>query len=220
MSVDKNPVSPIRAFANTEKAMILHDYLPSGNGYKVRLLLRLLGKEYDYREYDIVKGETHTREFLVLNPAGKIPVLELDDGRALSESNAILYYLAQGTPYWPGDVWRQAQVLRWMNFEQYSHEPNIATPRFWLTHLGMNEERERMIGAKQAQGKAALAVMEAHLAENDWFVGGHYSIADIALYAYTHVAGEGGFRLADFPSVCHWLERVAAQPRHGTIDQP
>lgn len=199
--------------------MILHDYLPSGNGYKVRMLLRRLGYHYEYRPYDIVQGETHTAEFLALNPNGKIPVLELTDGRTLSESNAILFYLAHHTEFWPEDVWHQAQVMQWLNFEQYSHEPNIATPRFWLTHLGMNEERERQIKAKQAAGVVALGVMEQHLAGQNWLVGEQCSIADLALYAYTHVAEEGGFHLADFPNVCQWLKRLSAQPRHSTLDE-
>lgn len=199
--------------------MILHDYQPSGNGYKVRLLLNLLDQPYEYRHYDIVRGETRTPEFLRKNPAGKVPVLELDDGRFLSESNAILYYLAQGTDYWPEGRWDQAQILRWMSFEQYSHEPNIATPRFWLTHLGLNEERKAQLAGKQALGRAALAVMDDHLARQAWFVADRYTIADIALYAYTHVAQEGGFTLADYPNVYRWLERVASHPNHRPITE-
>jgi len=197
--------------------MILHDYLPSGNGYKVRLLLSVLRQPYEVRTYDIVRGETRTPGFLRLNPTGKIPVLELDDGRCLSESNAILFYLAQGSDYWPTDVWEQAEVLRWMNFEQYSHEPNIATPRFWLTHLGLNEERRALLPAKQDLGRQALALMEDHLAHHAWLVGERYTIADIALYAYTHVAEEGGFNLGDYPNVTRWLDRVASQPDHCEI---
>ncbi|MBV1786542.1 glutathione S-transferase family protein [Marinobacterium sp. D7] len=197
--------------------MILHDYLPSGNGYKVRLLLNLLQRPYEYRHYDIVQGETRTPGFLAMNPAGKIPVLELDDGRHLSESNAILYYLAQGTEYWPESHWDQAQVLRWMSFEQYSHEPNIATPRFWLGHLGLNEERKAQLAGKQAQGRAALAVMDDHLSRHNWFAAERYTIADIALYAYTHVADEGGFDLADYPHIGRWLDRIASRPNHSLI---
>ncbi|AZM95689.1 glutathione S-transferase family protein [Vreelandella venusta] len=197
--------------------MILHDYRPSGNGYKVRLLLNLLDRPYDYRHYDIVHGETRTPAFLQKNPAGKIPVLELDDGRFLCESNAILYYLAQGSNYWPEGRWDQAQALRWMNFEQYSHEPNIATPRFWLTHLGLNDERQAQLAGKQALGREALAVMDDHLARQEWFVAGRYTIADIALFAYTHVAEDGGFTLADYPNVCRWLDRVASHPNHIAI---
>lgn len=197
--------------------MILHDYLPSGNGYKARLLLNLLERPYQYIEYDIIAGETHTPEFLRLNPNGKIPVLELDDGRTLSESNAILFYLAQGTDYWPDDVWHQAQVLQWLNFEQYSHEPNIASPRFWLTHLGMNDERTAQLPVKQEQGRKALKIMDDHLASRRYFVANRYTIADIALYAYTHVADEGGFDLSHYPNIRTWLERIAAHPRHSPI---
>ncbi|GGX66094.1 glutathione S-transferase family protein [Saccharospirillum salsuginis] len=197
--------------------MILHDYLPSGNGYKVRLLLNRLEQPYDYRHYDIVQGATRTPEFRRMNPAGKIPVLELDDGRFLSESNAILFYLSQGTDYWPQSRWEQAQVLKWMNFEQYSHEPNIAAPRFWLTHLGLNEERRTQLAGKQAQGRAALAVMEDRLAEHDWFVADRCTIADIALYAYTHVADEGGFEMNDYPNIGRWMHRFATQPNHSVI---
>lgn len=197
--------------------MILHDYRPSGNGYKVRLLLHLLDRPYDYRHYDIVHGETRTPAFLQKNPAGKIPVLELDDGRFLCESNAILYYLAQGSNYWPEGHWDQAQALRWMNFEQYSHEPNIATPRFWLTHLGLNNERRAQLAGKQALGREALAVMDDHLARQEWFAAGRYTIADIALFAYTHVAEDGGFTLANYPNVCRWLDRVASHPNHIAI---
>ena len=199
--------------------MILHDYLPSGNGYKVRLLLNLLQRPYEYRHYDIIQGGTRTPSFLRMNPAGKIPVLELDDGRFLSESNAILYFLAQGTDYWPEDPWEQAQVLRWMNFEQYSHEPNIATPRFWLGHLGMNEEREALLPGKLALGRAALTVMDEHLALEPYFVGGRYTIADIALYAYTHVAGEGGFELSEYPNIGAWMDRIASEPHHSLITE-
>ena len=194
--------------------MILHDYLPSGNGYKVRLLLNRLEQPYDYHHYDIVRGDTRTPDFLRMNPAGKIPVLELEDGRFLCESNAILYYISQDTDFWPQDRWDQAQVLRWMNFEQYSHEPNIASPRFWLTHLGLNDDRRAQLATKQAQGRAALAVMDDHLATRDWFVANRCTIADIALYAYTHVADEGGFELNDYPHIVGWIERFASQPNH------
>lgn len=200
--------------------MILHDYRPSGNGYKVRLLLNLLQQPYEYREYNIIQGETHTPDFLNMNPAGKIPVLELNDGRFLSESNAILYFLAQGTEYWPTDIWEQAQVLKWMNFEQYSHEPNIATPRFWLKLLEMDEERRRQLPAKQAQGRQALTIMNEHLTQHTWFAAERYTIADIALYAYTHVADEGGFDLSNYPHILQWMDRLASQPNHSRINEP
>ncbi|GGB04017.1 glutathione S-transferase family protein [Agarivorans gilvus] len=198
--------------------MILHDYLPSGNGYKIRLLLNLLGIDYQVKCYDIVAGETRTPRFLALNPNGKIPVLEFDDGRTLAESNAVLYYLAQGTRFWPSDTWLQAEVLKWMNFEQYSHEPNIASPRFWLSHAGMNELRQAQLADKQQQGYAALELMEQHLKQHQYLVAEQLSIADIALYAYTHVADEGGFELSRFPAIQDWCQRIAKQPNYIAID--
>ncbi|MCR9092795.1 MAG: glutathione S-transferase family protein [bacterium] len=191
--------------------MRLYDFHESGNGYKVRLLLSQLGLEYERVELDILKGETRTKDFLAINPNGRIPTLVLDDGRILSESNAILYYLAQGTEYWPSDRFEQAQVLQWMGFEQYSHEPFIATVRFW-TFSGQLGEHEAELPERRAKGEAALDVMEQHLAREPFFVGGRYSIADIALYAYTHVADEGGYDLAPRPAIRDWIERVAAQP--------
>ncbi len=194
----------------------LHDNLSSGNGYKVRLILAQLGIPFERVEYDIDRGETRTPEFLErVNPNGRVPVLELEDGTMLPESDAILFYLAGGTPFLPDGRLERAQVLRWKFFEQYSHEPNIATPRFWITHrVEMTEERRLSLGTKRKLGYAALGVMEGHLASNDFFVENRYSIADIALYAYTHVAGEGGFDLEGFPAVRAWLDRVAAQPGH------
>jgi glutathione S-transferase len=197
----------------------LHDYLFSGNGYKVRLLLTQLGQRYERIDYDIDRGETRTTAFLRMNPNGRIPVLELEDGRFLAESDAILVYLAEGTPFLPEDRYARALVLQWLFFEQYSHEPNIATLRYWLTHDVLNDERRAMVEGKRRQGYAALDVMEGHLARQPWFVGGRYSIADIALYAYTHVAEEGGFELARYPAVRAWLGRVAAEPRHIPITQ-
>jgi glutathione S-transferase len=194
----------------------LYDYLESGNGYKVRLLLHQLGIPYERVELDIVKGETRTPAFLAKNPNGRIPTLELEDGTCLPESNAILWYLAEGTPFLPEDRLARAQVLSWMCFEQYSHEPNIATLRFW-THAGFLEQRAALVPGKREAGVAALGVMEGHLAQRLFFVGERYTIADIALYAYTHVAEEGGFALAPYPAIRAWLARVAAQPRHVPI---
>ena len=191
--------------------MRLYDFHESGNGYKVRLLLSHLGLEYERVELDILKGETRTKDFLAINPNGRIPTLVLDDGRILSESNAILYYLAQGSEYWPSDRFEQAQVLQWMGFEQYSHEPFIATVRFW-TFSGQLGEHDAELPERRAKGEAALDVMEQHLAREPFFVGGRYSIADIALYAYTHVADEGGYDLAPRPAIRDWIARVAAQP--------
>jgi len=199
----------------------LYDYLPSGNGYKVRLLLSHLEIPFELVELDIVKGETRTPEFLAKNPNGKIPVLETEDGRYLPESNAILWYLAEGTPFLPADRWGRAEALRWMFFEQYSHEPYVAVARFMLMHLDeeMPPEQARLLAEKQERGYAALTVMERHLATQKWFAGGAYSIADIALYAYTHVAAEGGFDLTPFGAIRGWLARVATQPGHVAITQ-
>lgn len=197
----------------------LHDYLFSGNGYKVRLLLTLLGIPFERIDYDIDRGETRTPAFLRLNPNGRIPVLELEDGRVLAESGAILVHLADGTPYLPEDRFERALVLQWLFFEQYSHEPNIATLRYWLTHDVLNDERRAMLESKRRQGYAALDVMEGHLRGRRYFVGERYSIADIALYAYTHVAAEGGFDLGGYEAVRGWLARVASQPGHIPITQ-
>jgi len=199
--------------------MHLYDFLPSGNGYKVRLALRWLGIPFEYHEIDILKGESRTPAFLAKNPNGRIPVLEIEPGIFLAESNAILTYLADGTPFVPRDRLERARVLEWMFFEQYSHEPNIATVRFWITHLGLSDERRAQLEPKQTLGYAALGVMERHLESRQFFVGDRYSIADIALYAYTHVAHEGGFELGRFPAILAWLGRVARQPGHIPITQ-
>jgi glutathione S-transferase len=196
----------------------LHDYLESGNGYKVRLLLHQLGIAFERVEHDILRGETRTPAFLARNPNGRIPVLELEDGTWLAESNAIQWYLAEGTPYLPDDRLARAQVLQWMFFEQYSHEPYIAVLRFW-THSGRLAEKAAEVPERRERGYQALAVMERQLASRDFFVAGRYTIADIALYAYTHVAHEGGFDLDGFPAVRRWLERVRAQPGHVPITQ-
>jgi len=197
----------------------LYDYLPSGNGYKIRLVLTQLGMPCERIELDILKGETRTAEFLRKNPNGRIPVLEIEPGKFLAESGAILSYLAEGTPFLPQGRWERAQVLQWLFFEQYSHEPNIATSRFWLMHGELTEERRAALPQKRTLGYAALGVMEKHLTGRPFFVGDRYSIADIALYAYTHVAHEGGFDLSGFPNVRAWLERVRTQPKHIPITQ-
>jgi glutathione S-transferase len=191
----------------------LYDYLPSGNGYKVRLLLTQLGISFEYIELDILKGETRTPEFLEKNPNGRIPVLELEPGVFLSESNAILLYLSESTSFLPTDRLERARVTQWLFFEQYSHEPYIATSRFWL-HQGKAEEYREALAQKQAPGYAALAVMEKRLKDHPFLVGDRYTIADIALFAYTHVAEEGGFSLEKFPGIQAWIERVQAQPQH------
>ncbi len=193
----------------------LHDNLASGNAYKVRLLLSQLGIPFERIEYDIDRGETRTPAFLEKNPNGRIPLLEIGGGRCLAESNAILCYLAEDTHYLPADRFQRAQVMQWLFFEQYNHEPNIATIRFWMTHkVEMTPFRTAATPIKRREGIAALSVMEQHLAGREWFVGTAYSIADIALYAYTHVADEGGFDLAPFPAIRAWLDRVAAEPDH------
>jgi len=191
----------------------LHDNLTSGNGFKVRLLLAQLGLPYQRIEYDIDRRETRTPEFLRKNPNGRIPVLELEDGTFLPESDAIIWYLAEGTRFLPDDRRLRAEVLQWMFFEQYNHEPNIATVRYWITHaVPVTPLIELSMPAKRTQGAAALGVMETHLVGRTFFVGERYTIADIALYAYTHVAGEGGFDLAPYENVRAWLARVAEQP--------
>ena len=196
----------------------LYDYLESGNGYKVRLLIHQLEIPYERVELDITRGETRTPEFLARNPNGRIPLLVLEDGSCLAESNAIQFYLAEGTDLLPEDRLERARVLQWMFFEQYSHEPYIAVVRYWH-HIGIAESRREEVESRREQGCAALAVMETQLARHDFFVGGRYSIADIALYAYTHVAHEGGFDLNPYPATRAWLERVRAQPRHIPITQ-
>jgi glutathione S-transferase len=192
----------------------LYDFHDSGNGYKVRLLLGQLGIPYEYVEVDILSGKSRTPDFLDRNANGRIPVLQLEDGRCLAESNAILFYLAEGTPFLPAERWAKAQVMQWMCFEQYSHEPNIATSRFWLRHTEFDSHRRRRYAEKIKDGTAALQVMESHLARSSFFVAERYTIADIALYAYTHVADEGGFDLSPFTAIRRWLDRVRAQPGH------
>jgi glutathione S-transferase len=199
--------------------MRLFDDLDSGNGYKVRLLLAQLGLRYDWTELDIDAGATRTPEFLKRNLNGRVPTLELDDGTHLAESNAILWYLAEGSPFVPSDRLGRAQTLQWMFFEQYSHEPFVATPRYIVKHLPANHARRAELPERLAKGRAALAVMDEHLKARGFFVAERYTIADIALYAYTHVAHEGGFDLTAFPAVRRWLARVRAEPRHVPITQ-
>jgi glutathione S-transferase len=192
----------------------LYDYLDSGNGYKIRLLLSQLGQRYHWKGLDILTGETRTPEFLAKNPNGRIPTLELDDGTHLAESNAILWYLAEGTAFIPDDRLARARILQWMFFEQYSHEPYIATSRFIFKHLPESSPRRAELPDRLTRGRAALDVMETHLSGRSFFVGDHYTIADIALYAYTHVAHEAYLDLAPYPAVRQWLSRVTEQPRH------
>jgi len=194
--------------------MHLFDYLDSGNGYKVRLLLAQLGQPYDWTNVDIDKGETRTPDFLQRNPNGRIPTLLLDDGTYLPESNAILWYLAEGSRFVPATQLGRAQVLQWMFFEQYSHEPYVATPRYICRHFPADHPRRAELPGRLEKGHAALKVMDGHLATRQFFVNERYSIADIALYAYTHVAPDGGLELTAYPKVREWMARVAAQPNH------
>jgi len=192
--------------------MKLYDYLPSGNSYKVRLILSYLGLSYTHVPINIIKGESQNEVFLSKNPVGQIPLLEMTDGRTIAESNAILYFLAEGTPYWPRNAYDQAKTLQWMFFEQYKHEPTIAVARFIKTYA--MDTRANELETLIPKGNAALNIMEAHLADNLWFVGGGRSAADIALYAYTHVAGEGGYDLSSYPNIIAWLDRFSDHPRH------
>lgn len=191
----------------------LYDYFESGNAYKIRLLLSQLQQPFERVHLDILKNETRQPEFIVKNPNHRVPMVEWPDGRCLAESNAILFYLAEGSEYLPVDPWERAQVLQWLFFEQYSHEPYIAVVRFWA-FSGLIEDKQAELPEKRERGYHALDVMETHLSTRLFFVGDRYSIADIALYTYTHVAHEGGFELAQFPSIAAWLERVASQPQH------
>lgn len=197
----------------------LYDNLDSGNAYKVRLLLAQLGRQYRRIELDTDRGETRTPEFLAINPNGRIPTLVLEDGRPLAESNAILCYLAEGTPLLPDEPYERAQVLQWLFFEQYSHEPYVAVARFILRHLPEDHPRHAQLDELRGRGEQALAVMEGHLAERAFFVAERYTVADIALYAYSHVAADGGYDLAGYPALRGWLGRVATQPGyHGLLD--
>ena len=191
--------------------MKLYDYLPSGNSYKVRLLLSYLGINYTHIPIDIHAGETQTPDYLAMNPAGQIPVLQLEDGRTLAESNAILMFLAEDTPYVPVNAFERAKALQWMFWEQYRHEPAIAVARFIRMYA---PEREAELPKLMERGAAALSVMEGHLRGQAWFVGAGPSVADVALYGYTHVAGEAGFDLSHYPNVQAWCERMAEHPRH------
>ena len=190
--------------------MKLYNVAYSGNSYKVRLLLAQLGIACEIIEVDILRGESRTAEFLKINPNGRTPVLD-DSGFVLAESNAILAYLARGTKFLPEDRKEFARVLQWMFFEQYSHEPFIATSRFWRQHKPDSPAKSALLESKRDGGWAALKIMENHLAKNDFFVSG-YTIADIALFAYTHVSHEGGFPLGGFAKIQAWIERVKSQP--------
>jgi glutathione S-transferase len=193
--------------------MLLYDSRVSGNCYKVRLMLARLGLECERREVDVVERSGRLELLGELNPALRVPTLVFDDGRALAESNAIISYLAEGTRFVPAEAFERAQVLQWLFFEQYSHEPNIAVARF-LVSVSPEPVSARRLEALQIGGYAALDAMERHLRVRAYLVGERYSIADVALYAYTHVAPEGGFDLERYPAIRAWLERVAGEPGH------
>jgi len=199
--------------------MLLYNSPVSGNCYKVRLLLAHLGLEYETVDVSVVDRSNRAELLGGLNPALRVPTLVLDDGRPLGESNAILWFLGEGTQYVPEDPYERAQVLQWQFFEQYSHEPHIAVARFWLAHSGKPEEFDDARRARASKGGyAALDAMERHLSQRGFLVDECYSVADISLYAYTHVAHEGEFDLAKYAAIRAWLDRVRAQPGHVTID--
>ena len=194
--------------------MKIYGDIQSGNCYKIKLLTALLEIKHNWIEIDILKKETHTNAFLSKNPNGKIPLLELDDGNCLYESNAILNYLATGTELLPQDTFQYAKVQQWQFFEQYSHEPYIAVARFIAKYLGLPKERELEYLSKQQGGHKALAVMEQQLQQTPFLVGDKLTTADISLYGYTHVADEGGFNLQNYPAILRWLNRIQSQPNY------
>jgi glutathione S-transferase len=196
--------------------LTLHQFHESGNCYKIRLCAHQLELPLKLVDVDVMHGATRKPEFLAKNPNGRTPTLELEDGRTLPESDAILLYLAEGTHLVPKDRWSRARCYQWMFFEQYSHEPYIAVARFWCVFAPKEklDAKRHLIPEWQAKGNTALGVMDTHLAKHEWFAGEGYSVADIALYAYTHCAGDGGFDLKQFPHVSRWLEQVRQQPRH------
>jgi glutathione S-transferase len=193
---------------------VLHQMQVSGNCYKVRLASKQLAIAIALKDYPLHGGETRQPDFLAKNPNGRVPLLELDDGRYLPESGAILFYLSEGTALQPDSKWGRAEMIQWMMFEQYSHEPYIAVARFWLAFAPKEqlEKKKHLVPEWHEKGNAALAVMETHLKTRDWFAGGKYSIADIALYGYTHSASHGGFDLSRYKSVSSWLRRVESTP--------
>lgn len=198
--------------------MKVYGDIRSGNCYKIKLLASLLDIEHEWIAIDVMTGMTRSPEFLAKNPNGKIPLLELDDGCFLSESNAILNYLAAGSELLPEDNFLRAKVLQWQFFEQYSHEPYIAVARFIAKFLGLPSDRKAEFESKQQGGHKALAVMEEQLTESPYLVGENMTIADISLYGYTHVAGEGGFDLSGYPAVNAWLARIASHPKYAGME--
>lgn len=192
----------------------LYNFPPSGNCYKIRLLLNLLEIPFERVDVNILKNETRTPGFFEKNSNGKIPLLEIAPRKFLAESNAILYYLSQDTDYFPSDSYAQAQLMQWLFFEQFSYEPNIATARYWLSILQQPEKHAEQLKQRHRLGNSALAIVEKHLSACDFSVEDQYTIADISLYASTHVAHEGGFDLTQYPAIQAWLKRIAVNPRH------
>ena len=197
--------------------LVLHEYAASGNCYKVRLTAALVGKSLERREYDIMKGETRTPDFIAnVNANGRIPVLQVGD-RFIPESNAACYFIAEGSPLLPTDPFDHADMLHWMFWEQYNHEPNVATLRFWMGWLApdnLSDLQRLQMPTKRTAGNAALKLMDDHLSGRDWFVGSSISLADICLFAYTHVAGDADFDLGRYPRIVEWIERIKADPRY------
>jgi len=207
-------------FPMTER-LVLHEYSQSGNCYKVRLTAAMVGKHVDRRQYDIMKGETRMPDFLAnVNANGRIPVLQLGE-RFIPESNAACYFLAEGSGFIPTQPFDHADMLRWMFWEQYNHEPNIATLRFWMQSIGaanLDDLKRLQMPAKRQGGNAALKLMDDHLKDREWFVGDQLSLADICLFAYTHVAGDAEYDLSRYPNVVNWIERVKGHPRYIAMD--
>lgn len=200
--------------------LTLYGMTGSGNCHKPALLMHQLGIPFRWHEMDILQSATRTPEFLAMNPNGKVPLLEFDDGRVLAESNAMLCYLAEGSPLFAADSWQRAQILQWLFFEQYSHEPYIATVRFWVHYLGKREAWRNKIAEAMPRGYAALGVMEQQLGKTPFLAGERYTIADIALFAYTRVAHEGGYTLEEYPHIRAWLGRVEQQPGYVAMGTP
>lgn len=198
----------------------VHGMSTSGNCHKVRLLLEQIARDYRWVEVDSAHGATRKPGFLALNPNGRVPIVETDDGRVLAESNAILVWLAEGTSFWPDDAWQRAQALSWMFFEQYSHEPYIAVARFVRGWTPPDSPRRGELPKLLKRGHAALSVMERHLSMQRWFTGPQYGAADIALFAYTDVAHHGGFDLAPYPAIRDWLARVRDTPDFVAMPEP
>ena len=203
----------------TEGNLKIYGDSRSGNCYKIQLLCSEMGVDYNWEEVDIIAGDTRTPQFLAMNANGKIPLLALPDGRYLPESNAILFYLADGSEFFAGDAYARAEILQWMFFEQYSHEPNIATSRFIIKYLGNPVDRQPGLEEKKIGGYNALEIMERQLRRHSFITGDNYNIADIALFAYTHVADEGGFKLDDYAAIREWITTIKGRPNFVPMSQ-